>query len=273
MTRVIASTLLKKAPSIVTASGDRSNENDCYVVYLLDEGGTARFLAEEINDMEVRGKWSFDGNNFTEKRELPLSELPRFTLWIQQYYGRWMFYSVGLGQYLLYRWTNWPWIRVRFDRILQARFNRKALPRQDRMKVLSYIMAETIKDRNFQTHPTTLLSHFYSVRWVHRPEKDELINYYTYLLDSLKVSEDVVSTEHHGYKLTPKALNTITAFDLEEQRHSDNKKIQTGLFWVTIVLMFVGVIQAGAASYEQWWKRPETFTGTIGSISVTLQQK
>lgn len=141
------------------------------------------------------------------------------------------------------------------------------------MKVLSYMMSETIKDRTFQTHPTSLLTHFYTVRWVHRPDKDELMTYYTYLLDSLKVSEDVSATEHHGYKLMPKALNTITGFDLEEQRHNDNKKIQTGLFWLTIVLMVVGVVQAGAAAYEQWWKGPETYAGTVGSIPVTLEKK
>ncbi|MBY3143965.1 hypothetical protein, partial [Rhizobium laguerreae] len=87
------------------------------------------------------------------------------------------------------------------------------------------------------------------------------------------VSEDLTETEHHGYRLNPMALNTISAFDLEERRHSDNNNIQTGIFWLTIVLMVVGVIQAGAAGYEQWWKPPETFTGTLGSIPVTLQQK
>ncbi|TAY05481.1 hypothetical protein ELH91_31965 [Rhizobium leguminosarum] len=141
------------------------------------------------------------------------------------------------------------------------------------MKVLTYIMAETIKDRNFQTHPTSLLTHFYTVRWVHRPDKDELITYYTLLLDSLKVSEDLTSTQHHGYKLEPKALNTITAFDLEEQRHNDNKSMQTGIFWLTIVLVVVGIIQAGAAGYEQWLKPPETFIGTLGGQPINLIEK
>ncbi|WP_272955145.1 hypothetical protein [Agrobacterium rubi] len=42
---------------------------------------------------------------------------------------------------------------------------------------------------------------------------------------------------------------------------------------MTIALTFGGIIQAWAAAYEQWWKAPEIFTGTIGSIPVTLQQK
>jgi hypothetical protein len=42
---------------------------------------------------------------------------------------------------------------------------------------------------------------------------------------------------------------------------------------LTIALTFVGIIQAGAAAYEQWWTAPEVFTGMIGGIPVTLQQK
>jgi len=271
MTKVIAMALQKNAPSMIPTSGDRAKVNDCYVVYLLDKDGTARFLADEITQTEVRGKWSYDGNNFTEERSLAISELASYTVWIQHYYQRWTFYSIGIPAFLRNRWTNWPWIRVNFDRLLQSRFNKKELPRQDRMKVLSHIMAATVKDRNFQTHSTSLLTHFYTVRWVHRPDKDELMTYYTLLLDSLKESGDLEATQHSGYKLKAKALNTITAFDLEERRHLDNRKIQTGLLWLTIVLMVVGVIQAGAAAYEQWWKQPETFSRTIGSVPIGFQ--
>lgn len=272
MKRVIAAALAKNAPSIIPTTGDRSKANDFYLVYLLDNEGIARFLVEEITDSEVRGKWSLDGKNFAEAKTISTSELSGFTVWIQHYYRAWTF-SIGMPRFLMYRCTNWPWFRVKFDRLLQARFNRRKLPRQDRMKVLSYLMSETVKDRTFQTRPTSLLTHFYTVRWVHRPDKEELMTYYTYLLDSLKVSEDVAATEHHGYRLMPKALNTITEFDLEEQRHNDNKRIQTGLFWLTIFLMCVGVIQAGAAAYEQWLKPAETFTGTVGSIPVILERK
>jgi hypothetical protein len=84
------------------------------------------------------------------------------------------------------------------------------------------------------------------------------------MLDALKESGDLAATEHHGYRLTPTALNTMSAFVQEERRHTDNYKIQRGIFWLTIALMFFGLVQAGAATYEQWLKPPETFTGTVG---------
>lgn len=273
MKYVISVALQKNAPTLITTSGDQAKNNDCYVIYLLDEEGVAQFLVEAMEGCQVLGKWSLDGRNFTEEKVLATSELSAFTIYIQHYYRTWTFYSLGIPKFLRNRWSGWPWIRVTFDHLLQSRFNKKELARQARMDVLEYVLAETMKDRHFQTHPTTLMTHLYSVRWVHRPDKDQLLNYYTFLLDALKESGDLAPTEHHGYKLNPKALNTVSVFVQEERRHSDNYKIQRGIFWLTIALMFFGLVQAGAASYEQWLKPPETFTGTLGGLSINLIQK
>lgn len=161
MQRVISVALRKNAPSMIPTSGDRAKDNDCYVVYLLDEAGEARFLVEKLEGAEVRGKWSHDGKNFTEEKVLATSQLSDFTVYIQHYYRTWTFYSIGVWKFLRYRWSRWPCIRVTFDRFLQSRFNKKELARQARMDVLEYVLTETMKDRNFQTHPTTLLTHLF----------------------------------------------------------------------------------------------------------------
>lgn len=75
------------------------------------------------------------------------------------------------------------------------------------------------------------------------------------LLESLKASGELVSGQH-GFKLAPQAFNTIADFEQEDRRHRDNYKTQRGILWLTIVLMFVGAIQAGAAAYEAWWPKP-----------------
>ncbi|MDM7853269.1 hypothetical protein [Pseudochrobactrum kiredjianiae] len=99
------------------------------------------------------------------------------------------------------------------------------------------------------------------------------MTYYTLLLDSMKEVQDLEKTQHHGYALKPQALNTITSFDLEEQRHTDNQNTQKRIFWLTVVLIVVGIVQAGAVAYDTWWKSPDTFTGTIGGQAIDLIQK
>lgn len=271
--QVLRLALQKNAPSMIPTSGDRAKENDCYAIYLLDEGGVARFLVNEKDGQEIGGKWSLDGRNFTEDRTISLSELSAFTVYIQHYYRGGTFYTVGVPMFLRYRWSRWPWVLVTFDRFLQARFNRKELTRQDRMKVLDHILAETVRHRSFETTPIDLLTHFYTARWVQRPDMQQLQNYYKLLLESLIVSEDLLPTQHQGYKLVPKALNSVTAFALEERRHGDNTKIQTRIVMLTIALTVFGFVQAGAAAYEQWWKSPETLTGTVGDQPIELIQK
>ncbi|WP_246763482.1 hypothetical protein [Rhizobium sp. 007] len=49
----------------------------------------------------------------------------------------------------------------------------------------------------------------------------------------------------HGFKLNPQALNTIPDFE-QEDRPRQLQDPATN-FWLTIVLMFVGAVQAGAA--------------------------
>lgn len=265
--------LRRKSPDMIPTSGERALQNDSYAPYLLDGAGEARLSIRDIDGAEVRGKWSHDGKNFTEDRSIPLTDLSSYTLYVQHYYRGWTFYTVGMPKFLRYRLSCWPWIRVKFDRFAQSRFNKKELTRQDRMKVLEYILAETIKERAFTTHPTRLLTHFYSARWVHRPDMEELQTYYALLLEALKESGDLLSAEHAGFKLAPKALNSVTAFAVEERRHNDNRNIQTGLLWLTIALTAVGVVQAGVAVYEQWLKPLDAYTGNIGSLPITPQEK
>lgn len=273
MRRVIRMALTKRGGPTITTSGDEARKNDIYRVYLLDSAGEARFLVNNLVGDQVQGKWSPDGQNFSEERSLDISELAEFQPWIQHYYRGWTFHTIGLPKFLRYRWSFWPWIRVTYDRYLQSRFNKRELPRQDRMKVLRYILAETVRDQAFQTHLTSLLTHFYTVRWVHRRDNEELMTYYTLLLDSMKEAQDLEETQQHGYKLKPQALNTITSFDLEEQRHTDNYNTQNRIFWLTVVLIVVGIVQAWAAAYDTWWKSPEKFIGTIGGQAIVLIQK
>ncbi len=273
MKRLITTALNKKSPAEFTTSGDEAKNNDFYIVYLLDREAVPRFVVQKLQGSEISGKWSLDGRNFTEDETLTSSELPDFTLWIHHHYRTWVFKTVGVQKFFLQRLFGWPWIKVALDRRLQARFNRKELTRQDRIKVLEHIFAETIKDSEFQTQPSRLMTHLYTARWVHRPDRVDLENYYTFILKALAQSGDLETTQQHGYKLTAKALNTVTFHAEDERRHNDNKKIQTWIVILTVALTAVGIAQAGAAVDEQFLKPPETFSGTLGDQSITLIQK
>ena len=114
------------------------------------------------------------------------------------------------------------------------------------MKVLSHILVQTLKQHDYQTGYTQLLTDFYSVRWVRRPDKDELARYYKMLLDSLQETADVKKTTH-GYALTSKAINSVSDDELEERRHRDNYLVQRGILFLRFALALIGVAQVHVA--------------------------
>ncbi|WP_150129088.1 hypothetical protein [Rhizobium phaseoli] len=254
MWRAVDIALRKNAPSLIPTSGDAGQRNDCYVVYFEDHDGKGRFLANEMNDLGVQGKWSVDGRNFVEECSVPYAAFPDFKPAIQHYYRGWTFHSRSIPAFMLKHVSGYPFWRVAWDRLLQTFFNRRQLTRHDRLRVLKYVLAETVKNRNHIAHETELLTQFYSVRWVFRPDKEELMTYYRLLLDALKESGDLKQAQY-GLVLDPKAINTIAQYEQEERRHGQNAATQNGIRFLTVILTLVGIAQAVAAIHESWWKK------------------
>lgn len=252
MWRVCDIGLRSVAPSIITSSRPGSLQNNFYSLYFIDREGVTRFLAKELIPQGVVGTWS-NSTTFHAKSEcsIPYEALDHFTIDVQYHYRGWTFYTRGVPLFVLQYLTCYPFLRIYTDRMIQAFFNLRPLARRDRMKVLSFILAETIKEPKFETGSTGVLTHFYSARWVLRKDHMELMAYYGLLLDSLKHTGDLAAGKY-GYVMKPQALNTLAAFQREERRHRDNYKIQKGIFLLTVVLMLVGVVQAVTGGYQTW---------------------
>lgn len=105
--RVIQMALVKRSGPSIPTSGDEARNND---IYLFDSEGVARILVYNLVGDKVQGKWSLNGQNFTEERSLGIAELADFQPWIQHYYRGGTFYTIGITKFLCYRWCYWPWI-------------------------------------------------------------------------------------------------------------------------------------------------------------------
>lgn len=254
MWRVCDIAMRNIAPPVYTTSRPKSLQNNFYVLYLTDRSGIVRFVANEIHPEGLTGKWSPSDTEYhaIDECSVPYSAFDYFGVYIEYHYRGWGFRTLGIPKFALQYVTSYPFLRIYTDRMIQAVFNLRPLARRDRMKVLSYILARSIKNRDFHAHATDILTHFYSGRWVLRKDHIELMTYYGLLLDSLKHTGDLAAGDHGGYKMKPQALNTLAAYQREERRHRDNYKIQRGIFWLTVVLMLVGIAQAVTGGYQTW---------------------
>ncbi|PYE30657.1 hypothetical protein C8J37_11632 [Rhizobium sp. PP-WC-1G-195] len=240
------------APSLIKTSRPESLQNIFFSLFFIERNGPVRFLAKEMHQEGLTGYWSADAKNFNAECSVPYEAFDDYVIDINYYYPGWTFYNLGVPLFLLQHLVRYPFFRVWIDRTIQVFFNLRPLARLDRMKVLSYIFRQTIKDSKYQAHTTNLLTHFYSSRWALRKDFAELMTYYGLLLDSLKQTGDLAAGEHGGFKMNPQALNTIAAFQLEERRHRNNYSIQRGIFYLTLVLMVVGIAQATTGGFQAW---------------------
>ncbi len=256
MLRVIAIALKKRtSKTLIPLTGAESRTNDIYVVYLIDGEGKVDFVVDAMTSTGLNGKFINNGVGEPVQGTVLYADLPSYEIDVRHYYRGFEFQSRGIWSFL-WQWAiNYPYIATTRERRIQAKFNKQLLTRMDRIKVLEYLISETVKDRGFRTSPTRLLSAFYTNRWVNRPDKDELMTYYTLLLGALQESGDIEAFDNgSNYGLKSKALNTIAAYGMEERRHNENRSIQVAIVGLTVILLIVGAAQAVAAVWEAFFK-------------------
>lgn len=243
--RVLDISLRRSAPVLLPLSNGTVN---AYDVYLMGLDGSNQFLAEEFHAHGVSGKWwSAEKGRFDEPCNVPYNCLHMFNIDIRYFYKGWTFHIQSAIRFLiLFHFLKYAFWVVAYSKVRQVFFNRYRLTRHDRMKVLNHILSETLNRHDYRAYHTELLTKFYSMQWVRHPQKEELLRYYSLLLESLAASGEL-KKDGVTYVLAAGALNTIAAYELEERRHRDNYRVQSGIFALTFVLALIGIAQAYAA--------------------------
>ncbi|UXS26949.1 hypothetical protein [Agrobacterium tumefaciens] len=243
--RVLDISLRRSAPTLLSLS---NKELNAYAVYLTGVDGSNQFLADEFHEFGVSGKWWSAGKaRFEEPCSVPHTCLHMFNIDMRYFYKGWTFHIQSASSFLiLFHFLKYAFWVVAYSKVRQIFFNRHRLTRRDRMKVLNHIFSETLNRHDYRAYHTELLTKFYSIQWVRHPQKEELLRYYSLLLESLAESGEL-KKDGATYVLAAGALNTIAAYELEERRHRDNYRVQSGIFALTFVLALIGIAQAYAA--------------------------
>jgi len=127
------------------------------------------------------------------------------------------------------------------DKLAQALFNNKKLVRLDRIKVLEYFLERTSKDKDFVANPFYLGSELYTHRWFLHPDREQIRNHYRLVIDSLEETGDL-ERKDTLYKLAPKALDTISNYERDEQKHLDSQNNASKTRNLTKAIILLGMI-------------------------------
>lgn len=166
-----------------------------------------------------------------------------FRILITYYFGELEIQYTSAIEFIVHEKLGILWLWLGRERLTRALFNKKDLIRRDRISVLRHVLEETLRQQNFETGPSGIMTSIYGHRWVHHPEHQRTYRYYAMLLESLVGSSDLALVAH-SYRLTPKALSTLSSYEAEDRRHRNEIRQQKILGALTAALVIVGAVQA-----------------------------
>lgn len=236
--------LRKPAPTLIPRSLPRAATIDCFVVTLSESIGNWSLLIDSAGPHGVEGRW-LEAGSYDRPVGIPWTNLRDAEFQCTHFLGLFEFEYRSPQTLLLREQLLLPRLEVLRDRVTQMRFNRLRLVRKDRIEILRLVLESSIEKASFQTSSVTLAANLYSNRLFFHPEKEQMINHCSLLLESLVASGDLAHKDG-VYKLAPKALHTLSQYEEDDRRHKDMLAQQKALKWLTLSLIFVGLLQAYA---------------------------
>ncbi len=240
-TRSMIRYLLRKyPPERIWLGCEAALKNDYYLISIESLPGEAdrAFQIYGVRGRELQTTFS-DGHE-PHERILTLDDLRSGTLDIAHWCGWWTVHYRSLpiavlAEFLCYQRLRWR-RHVRRDKHLRTMRNRYR------------VLAEIADLAEFWTHSQVdfmdLLRGLYGRGAESSPQVSKLIGFLTTILESLKESGDVLFAEGllpKDIRITPKALSTLSDYEVETTRHADSMRIAKGQLWVSVAMVILAL--------------------------------
>ncbi|MCL7928767.1 hypothetical protein [Halomonas llamarensis] len=243
--RALNKALEKPAPQRFTTSWPGAQENDFYSVKLEDSDSNTRIL---IRNRRTTGYEAlvWKGEQSRKEKNLPERDIDPaiFNLRIEHYYQGYQFNYTDPSKFLLMDLIRWHKIVKYRDRMSQSLYNKKRLVREERMELLRHLVERKIDNPRDEIYPLMLAVQKYSRKWLYHPDKDKHKAHLELVLDSFVESGELIKNGTN-YVVTGKALDTLSEFELNVQRHQDQiktAKVGNRLTWAIVIVGVVGIL-------------------------------
>ena len=238
--------LSRACESRIPRSGDEGVRVNCFVVSL-DTNGEPFFIATEYEG-NVLGGLRWDGSSYSDEHFVPLEDIGSHELRITHYYGLATITYDSIFDFAFHHVTRLEYLKIRVVRYLEAThqyfFNKRKLVTKKRMVLLEFMMNDQLDREHNGIGIIDLLTKLYSINWVLHPSADEQQQKLELYLESLVESGELRNINHE-YVVTGKAIGTLERYEEEERRHSEAVKLQRKMVSLTILLVFMAMVQAG----------------------------
>lgn len=229
---------------------------NCFTV-TLEKDQRPHFFVDSLNGDEFIGRY-WRQTRYSEKGTLPLHQLAGLRFVIFHSWGLVTLRFTGLPSYVIQRTFPFRyvrhWLRAKIENGSQYFFNKQRLVGLKRLELLKHLVDRTLESQSRTDQPgsvysLTLMEDFHTRRWYHHPDgprKEKELELY---LASLVTSGDVERVDDFTFRATGQALVTIERSEEEERRHVEAVKVQRAMLFLTIILIVIGMIQAGIVKF------------------------
>ncbi|KVK60676.1 MULTISPECIES: hypothetical protein [Agrobacterium] len=236
-------------PRMIPTSPPASRANNYFAVELFyDETDRRHALVEADLGHAYKGIFfneAFGGGHHCSILKPQVSRL-RFK--VRHYYHGYEISTHSALLFILQQSVRYPFWAVTKDKARQYLFNRKTLVRYDRIELLRVFVQKTTDNRNYAVDTISLLQDLYSYRGFGHPQRQSVTNHYRLILKSFSETGDLAFT-NGKYSLTGQGVATLAQYELEERRFKESIGQQKLVGKLTLVVIFVGILQALATYF------------------------
>lgn len=202
-------------------------------------------LVDSVDNNSFCGKF-WDGSRFGEAASVPFRYARDVSVEIERYIGMFSFMYSNVRECVLHDFSYLNRIPIVRDAIDQFLFNRRDLALGERMRVLKILVEKGVEPPQVGVTEVSLPGLLHGSRWILHPDRDRQQAHARLVLDSLTDSGEL-RKDAGKYFITEKALKTLTSYESDAARHEQILAQSRHMKWLTLALIFVGVIQAFVA--------------------------
>lgn len=241
--------LKNPAPDKIPLSAPDCLENNFYQALIIIPGLNWKLLSQKKTEKGYEGfLWINDKNGCDATIPFNTLDELQWNLEITHYYQGYQFNYSSSAKFIASYFISKHKIHKFFDHLAQSIYNKKTLIRSERMDLLNYLVEKTIDNPTYSTDNLYLGMHMHTNRWFHHPKRKEHQSHFRLILESLVESGDLKKQDNR-YLVAGKALETLSEYESDQQKHQDNINNAKTAHGLTRALILVGSLSIATQLY------------------------
>jgi hypothetical protein len=242
---LLAIPLRHPSPDRISRSGEAGMAVNCYTTRVIRESSDP--LIVESADGDTLNCLEYDGDRYSIKSKVNFNDLLGSKFEFTHYHGLWTITYFGWLDLAFGRIFRVPYIKAwtysKYHSLSQGIYNRRKLVTKQRIDLLKVILDAQLNGRD-KLSSLSVMSLIHTEKWYLHPNCDDQHHRIQFYLEALAETKDLVKNGI-DYQITGQGIAAIERYEEQERKHSESIASQRRMFWLTIVIALLTVVQAG----------------------------